>query len=58
MIVRHLVFDRLIQSETSAGREHHNSAITAANYSFLLIGEEEVGPYDCFILEAIPKRKD
>src|SRR6266436_8629931 len=29
-IVRHLVFDRLIQSEseTSSGREHHNSAIT------------------------------
>src|SRR6267143_419898 len=59
-IVRHLVFDRLIQSEgeTSAGREHHNSAITAANYTFLLEGEEEVGPYHCFVLEATPKRKD
>jgi len=44
-IVRHLVFDRLIQSEgeTSAGREHHDSAITAANYAFRLTGEEEVG---------------
>jgi len=59
-IVRHLVFDRLIQSEgeTSAGREHHNSAITAANYTFLLAGEEEVGPYHCFVLEATAKRKD
>src|SRR5258707_13712637 len=59
-IVRHLVFDRLIQSEgeTSAGREHHSSAITAANYTFLLEGEEEVGPYHCFVLEATPKRKD
>jgi hypothetical protein len=59
-IVRHLVFDRLIQSEgeTSAGREHHNSAITPANYTFLLEGEEEVGPYHCFVLEATPKRKD
>jgi hypothetical protein len=59
-IVRHMVFDRLIQSEgeTSAGREHHNSAITAANYTFLLAGEEEVGPYHCFVLEATPKRKD
>src|SRR5882762_3947487 len=59
-IVRHLVFDRLIQSEgeTSAGREHHNSAITAANYTFVLAGEEEVGPYHCFVLEATPKRKD
>src|SRR5256884_7843222 len=46
-IVRHLVFDRLIQSEgeTSAGREHHNNAITGANYTFALAGEEEVGPY-------------
>jgi len=43
-IVRHLVFDRLLQSEgeTSAGREHHNSAITGANYTFALAGEEEV----------------
>src|SRR5258708_29386403 len=59
-IVRHLVFDRLIQSEseTSAGREHHNSAITTTNYTFLLIGEEEAGPYHCFVLEAAPKRKD
>jgi hypothetical protein len=59
-IVRHLVFDRLIQSEgeTSAGREHHNSAITTTNYTFLLVGEEEAGPYHCFVLEATPKRKD
>ncbi len=59
-IVRHLVFDRLIQSEseTSAGREHHNSAITTTNYTFLLVGEEEAGPFHCFVLEATPKRKD
>ena len=59
-IVRHLVFDRLIQSEgeTSAGREYHDSAITAANYTFRLAGEEEVGSYHCFVLEATPKRKD
>jgi Outer membrane lipoprotein-sorting protein len=59
-IVRHLVFDRLIESEseTSSGREHHDSAITTLNYTFTLAGEEEVGPYHCFVLEAIPKRKD
>jgi outer membrane lipoprotein-sorting protein len=59
-IVRHLVFDRLIQSEseTSSGQEHHDSAITTTNYAFLLAGEEEVGPYHCFVLEATPKRKD
>ena len=59
-IVRYLVFDRLIQSEseTSSGREHHNSAITAANYTFTLAGEEEVGLYRCFVLEATARRKD
>src|SRR5260370_474267 len=59
-LVRHLVFDRLIQSEseTSAGREHHNSAITTTNYTFVLAGEEQVGPYRCFVLETTPKRKD
>jgi len=59
-IVRHLVFDRLIESEreTSSGQEHHNSAITTMNYTFTLAGEEEVGPYHCFVLEAVPKRKD
>jgi hypothetical protein len=59
-IVRRLVFDHLIQSEaeTSSGREHHNSAITSANYTFTLAGEEQVGPNHCFVLEAAPKRKD
>lgn len=59
-IVRHLVFDRLLQSEreTSSGEEHHNSAISPTNYTFTLVGEEEVGPYHCFVLEAAPKRKD
>src|SRR5260370_35904149 len=59
-IVRHLVFDRVIQSEseTSSGQEHHDSAITTTNYAFLLAGEEEVGPYHGFVLEATPKRKD
>src|SRR5713101_6646410 len=51
-IVRHLVFDRLIQSEseTSSGREHRNSAITTANYTFTPSGEDDIGPYHCFVL--------
>jgi outer membrane lipoprotein-sorting protein len=59
-IVRHLVFDRLIQSEseTSSGREHRNSAVTTANYTFTLSGEEDVGPYHCFVLVAAPKSKE
>ncbi len=59
-IVRHLVFDRLIQSEsaTSSGREHHDSAITSANYTFTLAGEEDLGPAHCFVVEATPKRRE
>jgi len=59
-IVRHLVFDRLMQSEeeTSSGREHHDSAITPSNYAFTLSGQEDVGPYHCFVLDVTPKRKD
>lgn len=59
-IVRRLVFDRLIQSEseTSSGREHLNSAITTSNYMFTLAGEEGVGPYHYFVLEATPKRNE
>jgi hypothetical protein len=59
-IVRHMVFDHLIQSEseTSSGREHHDSAITSANYTFTLAGEEDLSPYHCFVVEAAPKRKE
>ncbi len=59
-IVRHLVFDHLIKSEgeASSGLEHHDSAITEANYAFALVGEEDLGPYHCFVLTATPKRKD
>ena len=59
-IVRHLVFDRLIksESETTSGREHHDSAITTVNYTFALAGEEDIGQYHCFVLEATPRRHD
>jgi hypothetical protein len=59
-IVRHMVFDHLIQSEseTSSGREHHDSAITSANYTFTLAGEEDLGSDHCFVVEAAPKRKE
>lgn len=53
-------FDHLIQSEgeTSSGREHHEGAITLANYAFVLVGEEDPDPYHCFVLTAALKRKD
>jgi hypothetical protein len=59
-IVRRLVFDRLMdsESESSSGKQHRDSALTPANYEFHFAGQEEVGPYHCFVLEVTPKRKD
>lgn len=55
-----LVLKRLIESEaeTSSGRAHHDSSIQPANYRFNLLGEQRVGPYRCFVVEAIPRRRD
>jgi hypothetical protein len=59
-LVRHMALNPLIASEieTAAGKEHHDSAIVPANYSLRLMGEQQVGPYHCFVTHAIPKRKD
>jgi hypothetical protein len=59
-VVRHMALNPLIKSEiaTAAGKEHHDSAISADNYSLNLFGEQQVGPYRCFVAEAVPKRKD
>ena len=59
-IVRHLVFDRLMESESdsASGKGRQESALTPANYDFRFAGVEDIGPYHCYVLEAIPKRKD
>ena len=59
-LVRHMALNALIKSEieTAAGREHHDSAISADNYSLDLLGEQRVGQYRCFVAEVRPKRKD
>ena len=59
-VVRHMALNPLIKSEieTAAGKEHHDSAISADNYSLNLFGEQQVGPYHCFVAEVRPKRKD
>jgi hypothetical protein len=59
-VVRHLVLNRLMESETSAaaGQEHHDSSITPANYVFHVLGTEDLGGHHCFVVEAVPKRKD
>jgi outer membrane lipoprotein-sorting protein len=59
-IVRRLALNPLIASEinTATGKEHHDSAISPANYTLELLGEQQVGPYHCFVAQATPKRRD
>ncbi|MGA9966010.1 MAG: hypothetical protein WBQ10_12490 [Terriglobales bacterium] len=59
-LIRHQALSPLIASEieAAAGKEHHDSAISAANYSLDLLGEQQVGPYHCFVAQAVPRRKD
>jgi hypothetical protein len=59
-LVLHLALNPLIHSEieAAAGKEHHDSAISTDNYSLNLLGEQQLGPYRCFVAEAVPKRKD
>ncbi|GBC76584.1 hypothetical protein HRbin08_00046 [bacterium HR08] len=58
--VRRRIFERLLESEveTAAGRNHHDSSITLANYDFELLGEEDVEGYHCYVVRALPKRRD
>ena len=60
VLVRRLVLNALIASEieTTAGKQHHDSAISPANYTLDLLGEQLVGPYHCIVAQAIPKRRD
>lgn len=59
-LIRKMALKPLISSEISAaaGKEHHDSAISPANYSLDMLGEQQVGPYHCFVAQAVPKRKD
>lgn len=59
-LVRRLALNALIASEieTTAGKQHHDSAISPTNYTLDLLGEQQVGPYRCFVAQAVPKRSD
>lgn len=59
-LVRHLVLNRLMETEASAaaGQDRRDSSITPANYAFRLLGEEDLGAHHCFVVEAVPQRRD
>lgn len=53
------VIKPLMESEVeAAGRQHQESAITPANYTFELLGEEDVEGHPCYLVQATPKRTD
>ena len=60
VVVRRLALNALIASEieTTAGKQHHDSAISPANYTLDVLGEQDVGPYHCYVAQAVPKRRD
>lgn len=59
-LIRRMALNPLISSEieAAAGKAHHDSTISPANYSIELLGEQQVGPYHCFVARAVPKRKE
>src|SRR5215472_8151957 len=59
-LVRKMALHPLIPARSlrAAGKKHHDSAISPANYSLEIVGEQQIGPYHCFVAQAIPKRKD
>ena len=59
-LVRRLALNPLIASEIDAAssKQHHDSAITPANYTLELLGEQQLGPYRCILARATPKRTD
>lgn len=59
-LVRQRVFQALLESEVqaAAGTSNRDSSITPANYTFELIGEEDVDGFHTFVVHAIPKRND
>lgn len=59
-VVRRLVLNRLMESETetAAGKSRKDSSISPANYTFSLLGEQDLGANHCFVLQATPTRSD
>jgi len=59
-MIRRMALNPLISSEieAAAGKVHHDSSISADNYSLVLLGEQQVGVHRCFVAQADPKRRD
>jgi outer membrane lipoprotein-sorting protein len=60
VLVRRMALNRLIQHEISAasGKQRRDASIIPDNYTFTLLGQEEVGGAPCYVVSAHPKRED
>jgi outer membrane lipoprotein-sorting protein len=58
--VASMVFRPLMQHEAkaSAGEAKRDTSIIPANYDVRLMGEEELGGRNCYVLSATPRRRD
>jgi hypothetical protein len=56
----HFTLDQLVAGdiEATAGEDDYDNSITPANYKLDPLGEQQVGLFRCFVLQAIPKRKE
>lgn len=59
-LVRDRVFKPLmeVEAESASGRNGDRGAISPANYSFSLVGEERIDGSHCYLLQVEPKRVD
>ena len=56
----HFTLDQFVAGdiEATAGEDDYGNSITPANYKLDPLGEQQVGRFHCFVLQAIPKRKE
>jgi len=59
-VIRHLVFDRLLQSEEESASEQYRGkgAISPANYEFTFTGTEDLSGRKCYVFSVSPTRVD
>lgn len=59
-LIRSRVFKPLmeVEVETAAGRNRYDSSVTPNNYTFDLLGEEDVEGIHCFVVQTTAKRED
>jgi hypothetical protein len=56
----HFTLDQLVAGEidATAGEDDGDSSPTPANYKLDPLGGQQVGAFHCFVVQAIPKRKE